>query len=77
MKPLAQILTDHRIPAYSLDDSTLSSGEYAHAVVVAALIDSWDGLDGRQQRAIVNVLEESTLATEEAEGWARNRRPGL
>ncbi len=73
MKPINDLLATHGVPVYDPDDVTLSSGEHAQAVIVAALVETWDRLDGIQQRGIVDALEASTVMTEEAEAWARDR----
>lgn len=73
MKNIKDILLENRIAAYLLADPTLSGGERAQAVITTALIDSWDRLDGQQQRAIVTALEQSTRETEGAEAWIRGR----
>lgn len=66
---------------WSPEDATLSSSERSLAVVVAALVAEFDGLDGAQQRAVVEVLEKITRGTEAAElagrrlleAWAAGR----
>lgn len=73
MKNIKDILLENRIAVYLLADPTLSGSERAQAVITTALVDFWDRLDGRQQRAIVTALEQSTLETEKAEAWARQR----
>lgn len=62
------------VPRMDPEDDSLSSGERAQARIVAVLVAEWDSLDGRQQRALVDVLEESTRASEDAEGYAEWRR---
>lgn len=52
----------------------LSSGERAQAKIVTVLLEEWDALDGKQQRAIVDVLEKSTQASEDAEGFVERLR---
>jgi len=73
MKPINDLLATHGVPVDDPDDATLSSGEHAQAIIVAALVEQWDRLDGHQQRGIVEALEASIAVTEEAEGWARDR----
>lgn len=73
MKPINDLLATHGVAVYDPDDATLSSGEHAQAIIVAALVEQWDRLDGCQQRGIVDALDASTVATEEAEKWARDR----
>lgn len=73
MKPVKDVLAAHGVPVDDPNDATLSGSERAHAVIVAALVEQWDRLDGGQQRSIVNALDASTAATEEAEKWARDR----
>ena len=51
---------------YDEKDPTLSSGEHALAVITAVLVEHWDRLDGAQQRVLVDVLEDSTRASEAA-----------
>lgn len=53
-------------PRYDENDPTLSGGERAFAALITTLLEHWDRLDGHQQRALVEVLEESTRASEEA-----------
>lgn len=73
MKPLKDLLATYGVPVDDPHDATLSGSEHAHAIIVAALVEQWDRLDGRQQRSIVNALEASTVVTEEAEKWAKDR----
>lgn len=68
MKPINDLLATHGVAVYDPDDATLSSGEHAQAIIVAALVEQWDRLDGTQQRGIVEALEASIAVTEEAEG---------
>lgn len=68
MKPINDLLAAHGVAVYDPDDATLSSGEHAQAIIVAALVEQWDRLDGNQQRGIVEALEASIAVTEEAEG---------
>lgn len=70
---MKNVLAAHGVPVDDPNDATLSGSERAHAVIVAALVEQWDRLDGRQQRSIVDALEASTVVTEEAEKWARDR----
>ena len=56
MKPINDLLATHGVPVYDPDDATLSSGEHAQAIIVAALNEQWDRLDGSQQRSIVKGL---------------------
>ena len=37
MKPINDLLATHGVPVYDPDDATLSSGEHAQAIIVAAL----------------------------------------
>lgn len=73
MKPINDLLATHGVPVYDPDDATLSCGEHAQAIIVTALVEQWDRLDGSQQRSIVEALEASTVVTEEAEKWVRDR----
>lgn len=73
MKPIKDLLVAKSVPVDDPNDATLSGSEHAHAVIVAALVEQWDRLDGSQQRSIVDALEASTAATEEAEKWVRDR----
>lgn len=68
MKPINDLLATHGVAVYDPDDATLSSGEHAQAIIVAALVEQWDRLDSNQQRGIVEALEASIAVTEEAEG---------
>ncbi|MGY6463642.1 hypothetical protein ACXIUA_06970 [Corynebacterium sp. UMB8791] len=52
----------------------MSSGERAQAKIVTVLLEEWDALDGTQQRAIADVLEKSTQASEDAEGFVERLR---
>ncbi|MHA2788330.1 hypothetical protein ACXZ66_04145 [Corynebacterium sp. S7] len=45
----------------------MSSGERAQAELVESLSQWWDRLDGAQQRAFVDALDESTEETEATE----------
>lgn len=36
MKPINDLLATHGVPVYDPDDATLSSGEHAQAIIVAA-----------------------------------------
>lgn len=56
MKPINDLLATHGVPVYDPDDATLSSGEHAQAIIVAALNEQWDRRDGCQQRSIVKGL---------------------
>lgn len=49
----------------------LSSGEHVLAVITAMPVEHWDRLDGAQQRALVDVLEDSTHASEKATAHLR------
>lgn len=62
-----QLLRAANVPFFDPSDTTLSGSERAMARIVATLREEWDGLDGRQQRTLVDALEASTVATEEAE----------
>lgn len=61
---------------WSPDDESLSSSERSLAVVVGSLLAEFDGLDGAQQRAVVEALETVAGATADAEAAGR-RRLGL
>lgn len=67
MQHIDQLLRAANVPFFNPSDATLSGSERALACIVATLREEWDGLDGRQQRALVAALEASTVATEEAE----------
>jgi len=73
VKSIKDLLSNRGVVILDPEDNTLSGGEHAQAVIVAALIEHWDRLDGIQQRGIVDALEASTVMTEEAEQWARDR----
>ncbi|MCS5480951.1 antitoxin [Corynebacterium sp. YIM 101645] len=73
MKPIKDLLVAKDVPVDDPNDATLSGSEHAQAIIVAALVEQWDRLDGYQQRSIVNALDASTAATEEAEKWVRDR----
>lgn len=45
MKPINDLLATHGVPVYDPDDATLSSGEHAQAIIVAALNEQWDRHD--------------------------------
>lgn len=60
-----------RATQWSPEDATLSGSERALATVVAALAADFDALDGAEQRALVDILEAQTHATEQAEATAR------
>lgn len=64
------LLRDAGVPRFDPSDESLSSGERAHARIVAVLVDEWDALDSRQQRALVNVLDASARASEDAENYS-------
>ena len=72
-QPIKDVLANYGLPVDDPNDATLSSGEHAQTLIVAVLVEQWDRLDGAQQRAIVDALEASTVMTEEAEAWARDR----
>ena len=57
----------------SIGNTQIGVSVHAQAIIVAALNEQWDRHDGGQQRSIVNALDASTAATEEAEKWARDR----
>lgn len=65
------LLQSAGVPCYDENDPTLSSGEHALAAISAVLVEHWDRLDGAQQRVLVDVLEDSTRASEEATGYFR------
>ena len=67
LQHIDQLLRAANVPFFNPSDATLSGSERALACIVATLREEWDGLDGRQQRALVAALEASTVATEEAE----------
>lgn len=73
MKPIMDVLEAHGVAVDAPDDATLSGSEHAQAIIIAALVEQWDRLDGSQQRSIVDALDASTAMTEEAEKWARDR----
>ena len=73
MKPIKDVFGVHGVAVDDPDDATLSRGEHAQALIVAVLVAQWDRLDGAQQRGIVDALEASTVMTEEAEAWAKDR----
>lgn len=70
------LLRDAGVSRFDPSDESLSSGERAHARIVAVLVDEWDALDGHQQRALVDVLEASAGASEDAERYASHRFAG-
>lgn len=80
MTSTAAQFTTHPVLAaaagWSPGDESLSSSERSLAVVVAALVAEFDGLDGAQQRAVVEALETVAGATADAEAAGR-RRLGL
>ena len=65
------LLQSAGVPRYDENDPTLSSGEHALAAITAVLVDHWDRLDGAQQRVLVDVLEDSTRASEAATAYFR------
>ena len=73
------LLQQSGVSFFDPDDATLSGGERAMARIVAVLREEWEGLDGRQQRALVSALDASARATEEAEsaGLTELRERGL
>ncbi|EEW48368.1 hypothetical protein HMPREF0290_3017 [Corynebacterium efficiens YS-314] len=73
MKVIKDVLAAHGVPVDDPNDATLSGSEHAQAIIVTALVEQWDRLDGSQQRSIVEALEASTVVTEEAEKWVRDR----
>lgn len=73
MKPIKDLLVTKGVPVDNPDDATLSGSEHAQAIIIVALVEQWDRLDGSQQRSIVDALAASTAMTEEAEKWARDR----
>ena len=60
-----------RAAQWNPDDATLSGSEQALATVITALAAEFDALDAAEQRALVDVLESQTRATEQAEATAR------
>lgn len=60
-----------RAAQWSPEDATLSGNERALANIVAALAADFDALDAAEQRALVDILETQTRATEQAEETAR------
>ena len=71
IQSIEKLLSEARVARFDPEDGTLSSGERAQAKIVTVLLEEWDALDGKQQRTIVDVLEKSTQATEDAEAYAR------
>ena len=65
------LLQSAGVPRYDKNNPTLSSGEHALATITAVLVEHWDRLDSAQQRALVDVLEDSTHASEEATAHLR------
>lgn len=65
------LLQSAGVPRYDKNDLTLSSGEHALAAISAVLVEHWDRLDSAQQRSLVEVLEDSTRASEEAAAHLR------
>lgn len=65
------LLQSAGVPRYDKNDPTLSSGEHALAAITAVLVEHWDRLDGAQQRVLVDVLEDSTRASEKATAHLR------
>ena len=65
------LLQSAGVPRYDKNDPTLSSGEHALAAITTVLVEHWDRLDGAQQRMLVDVLEDSTRASEEATAYFR------
>ena len=65
------LLQSAGVPRYDESDLTLSSGEHALAAISSVLVEHWDRLDSAQQRALVDVLEDSTRASEEATAYFR------
>lgn len=66
---IEKLLSEASVARFDPEDATLSSGERAQAKIVTVLLEEWDALDGAQQRAIVDVLEKSARASEDAEGF--------
>lgn len=65
MKPIKDLLVAKDVPVDDPNDATLSGSEHAQAIIIAALVEQWDRLDGGQQRSVVEALEASTVMTEE------------
>lgn len=65
------LLQSTEVPRYDENDPTLSSGESALAAITTVLVERGDRLDGDQQRALVDVLEDSTRASEAATAHLR------
>ena len=60
------LLHSANIPRFNEKDPTLSGGEQALAAITSVLVEHWDRLDADQQRALVDVLDSSTRASEDA-----------
>lgn len=58
------LLQSAGVPRYDENDPTLSSGENSLAAITTVLVEHGDRLDCDQQRALVDVLEDSTRASE-------------
>lgn len=65
------LLQSAGVPRYDGNDPTLSGGEHALPAITAVLVEHWDRLDSAQQRALVDVLEDSTSASEAATAHLR------
>lgn len=76
IQSIEKLLSEASVARFDPEDATLSSGERAQAKIVTVLLEEWDALDGTQQRAIVDVLEKSTQASEDAEGFVERLRKG-
>jgi len=73
---IESLLRDADVPRFDPSDESLSSGVRTHARIVAVLVEAWHVLDGRQQRALVDVLDASTRGSKEAESYAARRFGG-
>lgn len=71
---IEKLLSGANVARFDPEDATLSRGERAQAKIVTVLLEEWDALDGTQQRVIVDVLEKSTQASEDAEEFVERLR---
>ncbi|WP_257181311.1 hypothetical protein [Corynebacterium cystitidis] len=67
-------LNDNLAPAvnWSTSDATLSGGEHALTAIIDVLVEHFDSLDARQQRALVDVLDTQTKASEASAAYLRD-----
>lgn len=63
---IENMLQSANIPRFNEKDPTLSGGEQALAAITSVLVEHWDRLDADQQRVLVEVLDNSTRASEDA-----------